>query len=152
MNEFRILANKNKDFVWVFLFPLFFLIICTCVCLFPALPSDSRPTYNVFLLVLGIVSGFFSLCLVCFLVLFLLKPDTLILVSIDKIKIFQSKEVYKEFYIKEFKSVSYKKFINNQETVLVFKFRDVKKKDLTLRYILDANKVALYINQLIKNQ
>jgi len=152
MNEFRVLANKNKDFVWVFLFPLFFLIICTCVCLFPALPNDSRPTYNMLLLVLGIVSGVFSLCLVFFLVLFLMKPDILILVSIDKIRIFQSKDVYKEFYIKDFKSVSYKKFLNNQETVLVFKFKNIKKKDLTLRYVLDANKIALYINQVIKNQ
>jgi len=152
MNEFRILANKNKDFVWVFLFPLFFLIICTCVCLFPALPNESRPTYNMLLFVLGIVSGVFSLCLVCFLILFLIKPDVLVLVSMDKIRIFQSKESYKEFYIKEFKNISYRKFINNQETVLVFKFKDSKKKDLTLRYVLDANKIALYINQLIKNQ
>jgi hypothetical protein len=58
----------------------------------------------------------------------------------------------KNFLIKTFKEVEHRKFLNSQESVVVFKFKNTNKKDLIVRYCLDADKVALYLNQVIKNR
>src|SRR5574344_1037742 len=152
MNEFRELAKKNVDFIWVFLFPLFFLIICTFVCLFPAFPNDKNTSINILLLVLGIVSALFSLVLVVFITIYLVRPDPLITTSIDHLRVYKTKNNYEEFSYKDIQSVEHRKFLNSQESVVVFKFKNTNKKDLIVRYCLDADKVALYLNQVIKNQ
>ena len=152
MNNFRILAKKNTDFIWVFLFPLFFLLFCTFVCLIPAFPNSERTTYNVLLLILGILNGLLLIVNAIFIVVYLLKPLDPIYVSIDKIRIKKSKDSYIDYSFNDLKKVEYGHFLNKQESVIVFKFKDDTKKDLIVRYVLEADKVAKYLNQVLKNE
>ena len=152
MNEFRVLAKKNNDFIWVFLFPLFFLLICSIVCLIPAFPNDKSTNLNILLLILGILSGLFCLVNAFFLIVYNLKPQDQILVSINKIRIKKSNTNFVDYELKDIKEVTHKKFLKNQESVVIIRFNDSTKKELVIRYVLDADKVATYLNQIIKNE
>jgi len=130
MNNFRILAKKNTDFIWVYLFPLFFFLFCIFVCLIPAFPNSEITTYNVLLLILGILSGLFSVANVIFIVIYLLKPLDPIYVSINQIRVKKSRDSYVDYLLKDFKHVEHGRFLNRQESVIVFKFKDNTKKTL----------------------
>lgn len=152
MNNFRMLAKKNTDFIWVYLFPLFFLLFCGFVCLIPAFPNSERNTYNILLLVLGLLCGLLSIVNIIFIVMYLLKPLDPIYISINRIRIKKTKDFYVDYSFDEFKQVEYGHFLNRQESIIVFKFKDNTKKDLIVRYVLEADKVAKYLNQVLKNE
>lgn len=79
-NNFRPLATKDQDSLWIFILPLAFLILMDVVFIYSGLPSDTT-SLNIGLIVGGSISCLLTLLDLVYLTIYLLIPKERILIS-----------------------------------------------------------------------
>ncbi len=144
-NNFRPLAFKDHDRLWIFIIPLAFLILMDVVFIYSGLPSDTA-SLNIGLIVGGSISCLLTLLDLVYLTIYLLIPKERILISVLQIAIENTSKKDKLFKISDIEKVTYKAFLSKNPNKITIYFRDKTK--YSIYFVSEADKIGKYLEQI----
>ncbi len=144
-NNFRPLATKDQDSLWIFILPLAFLILMDVVFIYSGLPSDTT-SLNIGLIVGGSISCLLTLVDLIYLTIYLLIPKDRILISVLQIAVENTSKKEKLFKISDIEKVTYKAFLSKNPNKITIYFRDKTK--YSIYFVSEADKIGKYLEQI----